>query len=174
MRRFSQGAGRIALNGILGALAVICLLLAAILPTNKLSLYALSSFFVSAVIIEGGAKTGWLFYAATSLVALAIVPDKLTVVLPYAIFFGLYGIIKYYIERLNNIAIEYVLKFVYFNICVAVAFFSVKSIFGYILEIKISVWIIIAGLELAFFVYDYVYTLIVNYYNNKIRPKLKM
>ncbi len=173
MGKYSPGTRRIALNGILGALAVLCLLLAAILPTNKLSLYALSSFFISAVIIEGGTKAGWLFYAATSLLALIIVPDKLTVVLPYAVFFGIYGIIKCYIERLNSIAVEYVLKFIYFNICVAVALILFKSIFGYILEIKISIWIIIACLQLVFFVYDYVYTLVVNYYRNKVRPKLK-
>lgn len=77
----------IALNGILGALAVICLLLADVMPVSKISLYVLSSFFVSVVIIEGSVKSGWIFYAATSILGSIIVPDKISMV-PYALFFG--------------------------------------------------------------------------------------
>lgn len=164
---------RIALNGILGALAVICLLLAAILPTNRISLYALSSFFIAISIIENGIKAGWIFYGATSLLAFIVVPDKLGLI-PYAVFFGLYGIVKYYIEKLNRIVFEYILKFVYFNACMGIAVFAASEFLGYPLTSGLPWWLLIIILEMVFFAYDFVYTLFINYYREKLRTKLKM
>lgn len=163
---------RIALNGILGALAVICLVLAAILPTNRISLYALSSFFVAVSIIESGVKAGWIFYAATCLLALIVVPNKLGII-PYVIFFGMYGIVKYYIEKLDKIIIEYILKLIFFNICAGIAALTVKEIFGFNLTVELPWWILIIALQIVFFLYDIVYTLFINFYRGKLRPKLK-
>lgn len=163
---------RIALNGILGALAVICLVLAAILPTNRLSLYALSSFFVAVSIIESGVKAGWIFYAATCLLALIVVPNKLGII-PYVIFFGMYGIVKYYIEKLNKIIVEYMLKLVFFNICVGIAALTVIEFFGFKLAVELPWWLLIIALQVIFFLYDIVYTLFINFYRGKLRPKLK-
>lgn len=163
---------RIALNGILGALAVICLVLAAILPTNRLSLYALSSFFVAVSIIESGVKAGWIFYVATCLLALIVVPNKLGII-PYVIFFGMYGIVKYYIEKLNKIIVEYMLKLVFFNICVGIAALTVIEFFGFKLAVELPWWLLIIALQVIFFLYDIVYTLFINFYRGKLRPKLK-
>lgn len=173
MKGNSASTKKIALNGILGALAVICILLASVLPTNRLSFYALSSFFIAVSIIETGARSGWVFYVATSLLALIIVPDKLGIV-PYAVFFGLYGLVKYYMEKLDKIVIEYVLKFIYFNICMGLAILTIRSFFGYALEVKLPWWLLIVALEVVFFIYDFVYTLFIHYYRDKLRPRLKL
>ncbi len=168
----SPKSKRLALNGILGALAVICLLLANILPTNRISLYALSSFFISISIIENGIRAGWIFYAATCLLSFIVLPDKLGVV-PYVIFFGLYGIVKFYIERLNRLVLEYIIKFVYFNVCVGIAIAALNGFFSYELSVALPIWLIIIAAEVVFFIYDYVYTLFINYYRNKLRAILK-
>jgi len=171
MKEYSLNTKKIALNGILGALAVICLLLATVLPTNRLSFYALSSFFIAVVIIEGGLKAGWLFFIATSLLSLIVVPEKLGLV-PYAIFFGIYGLVKYYIEKLDKLVVEYVLKFLYFNFCTGIAILTVSKLFGYGLTIQLPWWLLIVAFEIVFFIYDYVYTLFINYYRNKLKPRL--
>lgn len=164
---------RIALTGVLMALAVITLFLASVLPTNKLSFYALSSFFISIVIIEFGARTGWVFYTASSLLAFFVVQEKIRLV-PYLIFFGIYGMMKFYIERINNIIIEYILKILYFNISLAVsAAFAKKFLFEGV-EIKFPWWIFIIALEIIFIIYDYVYTLFVQYYRQKLKKILKI
>lgn len=173
MKGNSLDTKKIALNGILGALAVICLLLATVLPTNRLSFYALSSFFIAVSIIESGARAGWIFYLATSLLALIIVPDKLGII-PYAIFFGLYGLVKYYIEKLDKIIIEYVLKFIYFNISAGIAVLTVSRLFGFEMSVKLPWWLLIAALEIVFFIYDVVYTLFINYYREKLKPRMKL
>lgn len=172
-----MGAGsfntkRIAFTGILGALAVITVLFAALMPTGRLSLYSLSSFYVSIVIMEYRIGSGWLFYAATALLGLIIVPDKIAV-LPYLLFFGIYGIIKLYIERIRKLAVEFLLKLVYFNISIGLCYILAKEIlFG---EIKIDIpwWALIVVLELVFIIYDYVYSLFIQYYDEKLRKIIK-
>lgn len=173
MGKNSPDARKIALGGVLGALAVICLFLATVLPTNRLSFYALSSFFVAVMVMEWGIKAGWLFYAATSLVAIVVIPEKLEAV-PYFLFFGIYGILKYYIEKINKQVFEYVLKFAYFNLCLLAAWFLIRQIFALSINIQLPWWGIIAVLEVVFFLYDFVYTLFIGYYRNKLKPMLKI
>lgn len=163
---------RIALNGILGAFAVICLVLATILPTNRISLYALSSFFVAVSIIESGVRSGWIFYVATSMLAFILVPNKFGVI-PYVIFFGIYGIVKFYIEKLDNVVLEYVIKFLFFNICVGIAALTVRQLFSVNLTIVLPWWVMIIALEIVFFLFDFVYTLFIRYYEEKLRKLVK-
>ncbi len=168
-------AKRIALSGILIALTVITLLFASVMPTGRLSLYALSSFFVSIIIVEYGVKWGWAFFAASSLAALAVIPVKIRTV-PYIIFFGVYGIIKLYIEKLNNIVLEYILKLLYFNLCLAASVYLFKELFiqGAWTDLDFPWWIIVAGLEIIFLIYDYVYTLFIQYYRMRLKRIIKL
>ncbi len=173
MNNHTLNTKKVALNGILGALAVTCLVLATVMPVNRLSFYALSSFFVAVVIVESGSRAGWIFYAATSLLSLMVVPEKLGIV-PYVIFFGIYGIVKYYVEKLNKIIPEYAIKFVYFNVCVGVALLTVSSLFGNSIVVKLPWGLVVIALEIIFFIYDFVYTLFINYYRDKLRPRLRL
>ena len=52
----------IALGGVLLALSAASLFLASFVPGIELSFYALSSFFTAAMVVEAGAKGGWMFY----------------------------------------------------------------------------------------------------------------
>jgi hypothetical protein len=162
---------KIALNGILGALALISLFLATIVPTNRLALYALSSFFISVAIVESGIKAGWLFYASTALLALIILPDKLGLV-PYVIFFGFYGIAKYYIEKLNKLIPEYILKILYFNLCLGIAYLLIRQLFIAEITVKLPWFVIVIALEIIFLIYDFVYTLFIAYYRDKLKKML--
>jgi len=160
-----------ALSGVLLAIVIITLFLATTSPVNEMSLYALSSFFVSVVIVELGIRAGWVFYLASCLLSL-ILPNKMALV-PYILFFGIYGIIKYYIEKLNRLVLEYVFKLLYFNVFVfAVAFFA-RGLIPVNLE-KYPWWILLAAVEVVFVVYDYAYTLFVQYYMSRIRSKLRV
>lgn len=164
---------RISLNGILLALAVVSLFAATMLPTSRLSFYALSSFLISIVIIEFGIKTGWIFYISSCILTLIILPDKLGL-LPYVFFFGIYGAIKFYIEKFENLIIEYILKMIFFNICMFLGLFFIKEFILSNIQIKFPIWIIIIALEVVFIIYDYVYTLFIQYYNLKLKRILKL
>ena len=167
----------IALSAILAALVVICLAIISIIPVNTLSLYVLSSFFISIIVVEFGHKHAWLFFAVSSLLGTAIVPNK-AVMIPYIFFFGIYGLVKYYIELANKMIVEIPVKLVFFNICVYLVFllargFALQSI-NFDSNVKtLPVIAIIAILNIAFMAYDYTYSLFVQYYQNKIKPKIR-
>lgn len=164
---------RVALNGILLALLVITMYLASLLPGLKTSLLILSSFYIAVVIIEFNVLNGWIFYMASSLLLLIILPNKLMLI-PYVLFFGLYGIIKLYIEKINKIVIEYVLKIVYFNVFfIPLIYFGGKIFFSNAID-KFPMWALILGLEVAFIFYDYMYTLFIRYYNQILKSKIKI
>lgn len=164
---------RLSLSGILLTLTIISLFMATIMPTNKVSFYVLSSFFVSIIIMEFGVKAGWIFYFTSCLLAFVIIPDKLRVI-PFILFFGVYGVIKFHIEKINNIVIEYILKIIYFNLFLLGAFFIAKQLFFKDLAINLPLWGIVIALEIVFIIYDYVYTLFVRYYNDKLKKLLKI
>jgi hypothetical protein len=157
--------------GILLSVAVITLFLATTLPVNELSLFVLSSFYVSIIVIEFGIASGWTFYAASSLLSL-ILPNKLAV-LPYILFFGLYGIAKYYIEKVKNVFLAYVLKFLLFNLYLLGAGSIIKSLIPAYFE-RIPWYAAIIVLEIAFFVYDYAYSLFIQYYHVNLKKFFKV
>lgn len=162
----------ITLSGILLAFTVICVFLAASLPTSKLSLYAISSLFIAVIIIEFGTKAGWAFYLASGILSVVLVP-RLEVI-PFVVFFGLYGLIKLYIEKLHSRIIEYILKLIYFNICLALGLIFLKELIMDGVNLTVSIYIVAALLEVVFLVYDYVYTLFIRFYAAQLKPKLKI
>jgi len=123
--------------------------------------------------MEYGIKAGCIFYFASCILSFIIVPEKLELAV-YIIFFGIYAIVKYYIEKLNNLAVEYVLKYVYFNAVLIISYVAVKFIFIRSLNLKYPWIVIILALEVAFLIFDYVYTLFIQYYRTKLKSILKI
>lgn len=162
----------IALGGILLAFTVICVFLASILPTSVLSLYSVSSLFIAVIIIEFGTKAGWAFYLASGILSVILVP-RLEVI-PFVVFFGLYGLIKLYIERLQGRVIEYILKLIYFNICLGLGLLFLKELILNGMNPSMPVYIVAGLLEVVFLVYDYVYTLFIRFYATRLKPKLRI
>lgn len=163
---------KIALGGILLAFTVICVFLAATLPTAKLSLYAISSLFMAVIIIESGVKAGWVFYLASAILSALLVP-RLEVI-PFIVFFGVYGLVKLYFERVHNRVIEYILKLVYFNVCLALGLIFLKEIIMNGVSLTAPVYIVAAVLEAVFLVYDYIYTLFIRFYGTQLKQRLKL
>jgi hypothetical protein len=161
----------LALGGILAAFAVICVFLASILPTSVLTLYAVSSLFISVIIIEFGTKAGWTFYLATCILSAVLIPRL--EVMPFIVFFGIYGLIKFYTEKVQSRILEYILKFAYFNVCLLFGLFFLKEIIFVGVTITAPIYIIAALFEIVFIIYDYVYTLFIRFYASKLKPKLK-
>lgn len=162
----------ITLSGILLAFTVICVFLAATLPTSRLSLYSVSSLFIAVIIIEVGTKAGWAFYLASSILSVVLIP-RLEVI-PFVVFFGVYGLIKLYIERIHSRFVEYILKLVFFNICLVLGLIFLKELIMDGVKLSAPIYIIAALLEVVFLVYDYVYTLFIRFYSAQLKTKLKI
>jgi hypothetical protein len=160
----------IALGGIFGALCVLTLLAAVYMPTNTLFFYGASSMFVAFVVLETGIGAGWLFYASTVLLSFLLIPDKLAV-LPYAAFFGIYGLIKCHIESLRKIVAEYILKGIFFVVCETGIYLLYTKVFAVEIISKIPIHYIVLLMIPVFYIYDYLYTRLLGFYIRKFSGK---
>ncbi len=163
-------AKSIALSGVMAAFVIVIVYLQSLYPTNRLSLMILSSFFISIVIIEAGAYTGFIFYIATGILIFFIVPDKLSFAI-YMGVFGYYGIIKYYIEMIKKIPLQILCKIVYFSIFIIISYYFWGNIFFPRIDI-FPAFVIEIGLLIIMMSYDYLYTLFINMYYKRFKGKI--
>ncbi|MDF2841203.1 MAG: putative rane protein, partial [Clostridia bacterium] len=106
---------RIAFGGILTALCVVLVYFAAYLPSGKLSLYALASVTIAISVVELDVKWGAVVYTASAIL-IFLLSGSLNALLLFAVFFGSYPLLKYFIEKQSNAALEMILKFAAFNL----------------------------------------------------------
>ncbi|MGI6728008.1 MAG: hypothetical protein ACOX4P_05555 [Anaerovoracaceae bacterium] len=167
MKELNSKTKTIALGGVLLALSLVTIFLASFIPGFELTLYALSTFCVVIFIIETKAKGGWLFYGASCLLSLVLIPNKLAL-LPYIIFFGLYGLIKYYIERIRKQPVEIILKLLFFNGSWGIGLYFFKNLL--ISNIGLPdypVIVLIIAAQILFLLYDYILTQLIGFYRNR-------
>lgn len=162
----------VAISGIYLALSVVTLFGATIVPGIELTLYALSSFYIAFVVIETSLSAGWLFYIASVLLAFILIPNK-NGLIPYVFIFGLYAIIKLYIEKSKKLpqALEVIIKLIFFNGMVALGVIIFGELFlGNIHVPDFAFPVILVGAQIFFLVYDFIFTLVTAFYLNR-RPK---
>ena len=145
---------KIAYGGILLALNCIILLLVNIIPINTLFLL---------VIMEYGPKAGILFYIGSVLLSFMLMANKSQWIL-YIFTFGIYGLVKYIIEKDRSFIQEYIMKLVAANILIIITYFILK----FFVYIPVNIITIII-FEIAFIIYDFVYSKFIDYYNEKLR-----
>lgn len=162
---------KIALGGICLALTVIFMFGGSIIPGIELTLFALSSLFTAVMVIETGVRSGVLLYAAAVILGLVIVPNKLAVI-PYAFFFGYYGILKLYIEKLSGRYVQLAVKAVFFALILSVGLIGFKELLlGSINLPDYPVAILIVGGIVMMLVYDFIYTLLIGFYMRRVKNK---
>ena len=159
----------VALGGVLLALSLATLFIASFIPGVELSLFTLSSFYIILMVIRTSAKAGWIFYGSSCLLAFLLIPNKLALI-PYGMFFGIYGLIKHYIERIEKQAVEVLLKLLFFNGSLGMSFYIFKDVFlGNIKLPNYSPIILVIGAQIFFLFYDYILTLLIGFYQKRFR-----
>ena len=99
--RFSSGAGRVAVGGILAAGSLAVLWLASVTPTGQLGVTAVAGLFPVGAVLAAGRTAGYLCWAAASILGLLLLPDK-GAALMYLCFLGLYPVVKSRLESLKS------------------------------------------------------------------------
>ncbi len=162
-------AKEITLSGILTALTIIILYLNLLLPISTISILTLASLLVPIALIRGSMKSAILVYVSSSIIGFFILP--LNIIMLYILFFGIYGIVKFYIEKINKLPMEIFIKIVFFNIMLFLSFFVFKTFIPIeITKLPIGIFLIVA--EIVFLLYDYALTLLISFYLQRIHPKL--
>lgn len=158
---------KIAYGGILLALNTILLLLINVIPINTLFIMGIASLIISIVIMEWGPKSGVIFYIGTVILSFIVMTNKAQWV-AYILTFGVYGLVKYFIEQDRNMYTEYILKLIFANIMIFILYLILKSF----IQIPINI-ILILVFEVVFLIYDRVYTSFIRYYNEKLKRLIK-
>lgn len=163
---------KVAYLGLLLALNQIIIVLSAFIKTNTLALFAVASLFISIVIIEFGIKSGIVFYIASAILGFVLTINRVEI-LSYVIMFGSYTILKYYIEKLccNKkvfIVLEYLIKLIIMNSLIVISYIFLKQFINF----ELQLWMFIV-LQFVLIVYDYAFSIAINYYYDNIRRKIK-
>lgn len=154
---------KIAYSGILLGLNIVLLLISNLISINTMFFMGLASLIISVIVMEYGVNTGVVFYIASIILSFVVMPNKAQWLL-YILTFGIYGLVKYFIEKGRSIYTEVILKLIFANLVAVILYLILKNIV--IIPINI---ITIIVYQVAFLVYDYVYSLFIEYYNEKIK-----
>ena len=158
----------VAYLGVLLGLNQLFIILSSVIETNTIILMAAAALIVGVVMVEFGGKTGIIFYMASCISGFFLTFNKVEII-TYICFFGIYSIIKHYIEtKILNKYISYALKIASFNISLLLMYFIVKLFINLPLQ-----WWMILSAQVLFIIYDYAFTIFINQYMNSIKPKLK-
>lgn len=169
---------RLALCGILAAMAVAVMFLGGVVPFAAIACPVLASLVMLPVYIECGRKWGWVWFLSVAILASLIAPDKESAVL--FVFFGYYPLVKKYFGRLPKV-LKYAVKFLYLNLMVLSAYglmlyvFSLEAVVADFADVE--KWTLAAMLLLAnisFFLYDVLIDRLEIAYHIRLRPKLKL
>lgn len=162
-------AKQIAESGILVAATLVILYAASIFPINKVSTLTIASCIIPISIIRNNIKNTMLVYIASSLLSIFILPINISIY--YIFFFGIYGIIKFLIEKHNKLFFEIIMKLISFNILICLIYLITINFLGE-LTLPFSIYLLFGVGQFIFLIYDYVLTIVISFYLNKIHTHI--
>ena len=162
----------IAISGVLLGLAIALLYLKTLVPILDFSIYILISLFTGVIIQESNHGWAWLFFISSVLLSLILPVNKLSFLLFYS-FFGYFGIIKFYIEKIKLKAAGFILKIVFINTAVILNYYIAASFLPGIFGDGIQLYLIMLVATAFVFIYDYIYTMVMVFYSGKLRKLIR-
>ena len=163
------------------ALGTVFMVLGAIIEVFDLTAVALASALVAFVYIELGSPYTWLVWICTTLTTFLFYQHSAMWFI-YLVLFGVYPILKGYIEKLPR-AFWWPIKLIFGNVAFVLMLLGIKVITGLPFidaeesffgitgrAMYVATWIL---LNVAFIAYDFFITVMVRYYLEKLRPKFR-
>lgn len=161
-------ASKVAYPAILGAVSLILVYAASLLPSGRWGVVAVAGLFPAAAVISVSLKAGLLCWAGVSVLAFLLLPDKFCALL-YCALFGLYPIVKSLIERLRRIPLEYVLKLAFFNGAFTLIFLVMRrAVLDSLPSVLSTVWVLYAVGNAVFLLYDFGFSKLIGFYIARI------
>ena len=165
---------KLTLSAIMVALGAAVMAVGALFEVLDLTTCCFASLLIMFIYLEIGSPYTWLAWLATSLAVFLIAPAKL-VWAEYLFIFGIYPLLKAYIERLRR-PLWIPIKALFFLLVVGGAYLTCELLLGIpffeveapLLKIGVSVLIFVSA-----FAYDMFLTVLVRFYIFKIRPRIK-
>lgn len=161
-------AKRIALSAALAACSLVILYLACYMPSGRMGMAAAAGLFPAAAVISCGFGAGFLCYAGTAILAMLLISDK-NVAFLYVLFFGVYPLIKGWIEKRNRLAMELIIKLALFNLYAILIFRGLSGLLTGMLpanNLPLAVLLVIANV--VFLLYDYGFSKVLTFYRLRV------
>lgn len=173
MRRKSAAA-KVAYPAVLGALALILVYLSAVMPTGNWGMVALAGLLPAAAVVSVGLKAGFLCWAAVTILAFLLVPDKFCVLL-FGALFGLYPMVKSLIEQLRRRPVEYLLKLAFFNAAFTLIARTMSAALTASLPPMLSgsVWVLYLAANVVFLLYDFGFSRLIAVYIARVQKAIQ-
>ena len=111
---------KMALTGMLCALAVVVMLLGGLIPLATFCCPALAGLMLIPVFVECGEKLSWCAYAAIAALSLILCPDKEAALL--LAFIGYYPILRWRLDQLRSGLVRVLARLGVFNLAVVVMY----------------------------------------------------
>lgn len=178
MRRRSD-TKRLALCGVLAALAVALMFFGGVVPFASLACPVLASLVLIPVYAETGKKWSVVWFFAVAALAALIAPEKESAVL-FA-FFGYYPMLCKLLNRLRPNVLRWIAKLAYCNAAVLAAYTlmlfvfrmeALRAEFAQYETYLLAVMLFMANVTFA--IYDALIGRLEFVYHVKLRPKLKL
>ena len=118
-------AARIALGGMLAALAIVIMNLVGMIPVATFVCPMLSMMILTLVIRFCGRRIGWAWYGAVAILSALLGPDKEAAAI--FVFLGYYPLLKPGFDRLKSGTL---LKFLFFNSVILLMYWLLINLFG--------------------------------------------
>jgi hypothetical protein len=163
---------KITVSAMVVALGAIFLVVGSYISAVDLIFEVVASLLAVFVYIELGSPYTWLVWPATTL-TVAFLPNGISVAGLYFLVFGIYPILKAYIERLPKV-LWWPVKLAYINAVIWLLIYFVDLIFGTPFLEGDTVWLQAAMyllINVAFVMYDVFITVMVRFYFDKLRHR---
>ncbi|MBO5274880.1 MAG: hypothetical protein IJA85_01655 [Clostridia bacterium] len=159
-----------ALCSILAAMGVMFLYIGSVITVLDLTMTAIASLIVVFCVIELNGYYPWLTYGVTAILAILLLPNKLTGVI-YLCFGGLYPILKANFERYHYV-VSWILKLSVFNTGLLIAILISQFLLHLGDEgLELTLPVLAVG-NLVFVLYDVAMTRLITLYLIKFRKML--
>ena len=168
---------RIAVGGMMTALAVAVMLLGGVIPAATFCAPALAGLALVPVFAEGGQKLALGAYAAIAALALMLCPDKEAALL-FA-FVGYYPVIKWRLDDMRRKWLRRGLKFLILNGAIAVMYLAVFFVlrldqimadYADMTRAMLVAFVVLGNVALA--MYDRLLSVALVIYVRRLRPRL--
>ena len=172
---------KLTLSAMIVALGTVFMVLGAVIEVFDLTAVALASVLVAFVYIEIGSPYTWLVWLCTTLCTFLFYQHS-PMWFIYLVLFGIYPILKGYIERLPRI-FWWPVKILFGNAAFIAMFFGVSLItglpfidveetfFGITGEVLYAITLVMANLAMV--AYDFFLGVMVRFYFDRVRPKFR-
>lgn len=177
MNKIKEKSVKASFGGITAALSVIIMAVFGSFPSMTYAAPVICGIFIIVAVIEFNSKFAFALYSAVSVLALFVVPNKEAAVF-YALFFGIYPILKGFIESRTKGVLSWIIKYVIFNIAITVAYLICSMLLNISYDEigafgKFTLLFLWGSGNVAFLIYDIAFTRIVSLYVYKWQKYVK-